>query len=129
MPSLVFDVISFYSNHSEYKRHLRTLFSIEGRVDHKMPESKKFTHLRPRNYNRQQYAKRESKIENDHLVIKILKLRGRQSGGLIPTSGLRSNGGASLSPRQSLSASQFGSPGTKPRSRSSQKKRWSSLDF
>jgi len=62
-----------FSNHDDYKKHLKNLFKIKGQVDSKAPA--RFKHLRPKTFKQELFDKRERQNENDHLVLKILKLR------------------------------------------------------
>jgi hypothetical protein len=44
-------------------------------TDTSEPATSKLTHLRPKTYKQDLFKKREVQQENDHLVLKILKLR------------------------------------------------------
>ena len=72
-----------FSNHDDYKKHLNNLFKIKGQVDSKAPA--RFKHLRPKTFKQELFDKRERQNENDHLVLKILKLR-QQSPQMAPSS-------------------------------------------
>lgn len=68
-----------FANHNDYKNHLNNLFNIKGQVDQKQPQCQNLTHLRPKTYKDDLFKQREVQKENDHLVIKILKLRNAKS--------------------------------------------------
>ena len=72
--------MNVFSNHDEYKKHLSKLFKIKGTVDHSQPSSQKFTHLRPNTFKEDLHKQREVRMQNDQLVVKILKQRGLTQG-------------------------------------------------
>ena len=77
------NLTQIFSNHDDYKKHLNNLFKIKGQVDSKAPA--RFKHLRPKTFKQELFDKRERQNENDHLVLKILKLR-QQSPQMAPSS-------------------------------------------
>ena len=52
-------------------------------VDQTEPRTNKLTHLRPKTFKQEMFKKREIQNENDHLVLRILKLRQRSREALL----------------------------------------------
>ena len=66
-----------FNNHEDYKKHLGSLFKTKSRLDNGAPKSMAFTHLRSKYYKQDLHQHRERRFENDNLVLRILKIRGR----------------------------------------------------